>query len=234
MPWSKRSESIRPAAIAGSRTPATIAVNVFSVNPLTSLGAARVDVDHARGDGDLRQSRLGQQRVQAPPDVRVPALQVHERLDRVARRVALRVKGRRAVVALDHGERPARLEDALEVPQPAQRIVEVLEHEAHEDVVERGVLERQREEVGPAVLDVRERGCLRERLGGAVDRDEARRGRSARQRPRLRADAAARLEHAAARRVGRVVMEELDERSGLVVQAPALALLVAVDVVHVA
>ena len=38
MPWSKRSASIRPAVSAASRTPSTIAVNVFSVNASVSPG----------------------------------------------------------------------------------------------------------------------------------------------------------------------------------------------------
>ncbi len=53
------------------------------------------------------------------------------------------------------------------------------------------------------------------------------------ERDRLRADAAAGLEHAAPRGVARVVVEQLDERPGLVVQPLRFALVIAVDVAHV-
>ena len=56
-------------------------------------------------------------------------------------------------------------------------------------------------------------------------------GLPARERDRLGADPAASLEHAAAGGVGGVVVQQVDERAGLVVQALVRAGVVAVDVV---
>src|SRR5260370_26494304 len=53
--------------------------------PLDKVGPARIDVDHARRDTDLVESRLDQQRVDLPADQRVAtrfALQLAKTIDR--------------------------------------------------------------------------------------------------------------------------------------------------------
>ena len=148
--------------------------------------------------------------------------------------VAVGVEVGRAVVALDHGQRPARLEHPL---QPLQR----------RRPGARGARARSRRTRGrscrPRTAASKMSACwkstlgarsvrLRQRRLGDVDRRDQRAGAVGHQRHGLRAGAAAGLEHAAPGRVGGVVVEQLDERAGLVVQALALALVIAVHVRH--
>ena len=141
-----------------------------------------------------------------------------------------------AVVALDHGEGAARPHDALQRLQRRDRRGQVLQHEAHEHVIEGPIRKRQREQVGALERDVGHAGGLRggrgrgERRLRDVDRGDDRAGTVAGQRHRLRAHAAAGLEHAAAVRVAGVVVQQLDQRGRLVEQSLALAGVVAVDV----
>jgi hypothetical protein len=82
-----------------------------------------------------------QQRVEPAADQRVAArraLQVDEALDRLVCGSAVGVEVRRAVVALDDGDGAARLQQGLERLQRALGLGQVLQDEAHEDVVEGG------------------------------------------------------------------------------------------------
>src|SRR5207247_4265678 len=104
------------------------------------------------------------------------------------------------------------------------------------DVIERCRLERQREDVRLTEPYVGEAGRVdlrfgfRERVDGDVDGRDARAGTVAGERDRLRAGPAPGFEHGAAFGVRGVVMEEIDETVRLVLQANALALIVAVHV----
>ncbi len=69
------------------------------------------------------------------------------------------------MVALDHGHRAAGLQQAPERDERLDRLRQVLEQEADEDVVERLGLQRQIEDVGLEELDVRVAGRCDARLG---------------------------------------------------------------------
>ena len=117
-----------------------------------------------------------------------------------------------------------------------RRVGEMLQHEADEDVVEGRPGERQVQNVRVLELDVvqarqidgRPRGGERRR--GHVDRDERGASTPPRERHGLRADAATCLEHAAAFRVLRVAVEEVDQRARLILKALALAPMASVNV----
>ena len=106
------------------------------------------------------------------------------------------------MVALDHRQRPPRLEDGHQPGQSPSRVRDVLEDEAHEDVVEARRRERQGEQVGtanatlpkPAHVPVREPSSDSRAMSTETNR---RRGAARRQRHRLRTDATAGLEHEA-------------------------------------
>jgi hypothetical protein len=127
-------------------------------------------------------------------------------------------------------------EQPAEDRQRLDGLREVLQHEADEDVVERPGVEGQREDVRLPQLYVGEPGLLDpspglgDRLRREVDRDEPGIGAAPAEGDRLGADAAAGLEHRAPAGVGGVVLQQVDERSGLVAQALALTRLIAVDV----
>jgi hypothetical protein len=203
------------------------------------IGPARVDVDHPRRHADVGEPGLDQERVDAAADERVaagPPLKLDLAVDRLARRGAVGVKQRRPVVALDDGDRAAGPDH---LPQDGQRLDgpgQVLEDEADEDMVERPLGERQRVQVGLPELDARHAGALRvpprlvEGSGRHVDRHDARARAAPGQRDGLRAHATPGLEHGAARRIGRLRVQQLDERARLVAQAVVGAGVVAVDV----
>ena len=148
-------------------------------------------------------------------------------------RGAVGMEVRRAVVTLDDRDRAAG-RSSVRSAQRLDRPRQVLEHEAHEDVVERIGRERQVEDVGLEELDVGQPASTR--CAAAIDSGETSMevkrasGLLRDERDRLRADAASGLEHPAARPDTGVVVQQLDQRAGLIVQAFALALVVAVDV----
>ena len=117
---------------------------------------------------------------------------------------AVGMEVRRAVVALDDGDRAARPEQDRQGGQCLVRAGQVLEDEADEHVVERLGRERQVEDVRLPELDVGQPGGsstlpagLGDRLGGHVDGDEVGVRAAPGQGDRLGADAAPRLQHAA-------------------------------------
>lgn len=200
---------------------------------------ARVHVDHPRRDAHVRVAGLPQQRIDRAADVRVAArraLQRHLTLDRRARRLTVRVEVRGDVIPFDDRDRPAGLHERPEPDERVDRPREVLQHEADEHVVERGRRERQRVDVGPLEAHVGDprRGHVRPRVvqrgGRDVDRGESRAGTGARERDRLRPDAAAGFEHEAAVGIRGVAVEQFHERVGLVLQPDARTLVVTVDV----
>src|SRR5262245_57952753 len=112
----------------------------------------------------------------------------------------------------------------------------MFEHEADEDVIEGGWLEGQRKDVTLTELDVRQasqRDALPRRpdgFGGTIDGDESRAGAAPRQRDRLRSHAAARLEDQTAARIGRIRVQQVDERVGLILEALIRSRVIPVDV----
>ncbi len=95
-------------------------------------------------------SRRDQQRVETPPDIGVPAgaaLQLHLTGNGGARRRAFGVEEGRAMVALDHGHRPAGAQQRTQCDERACGVGQVLQDEAKNDVIKRG----RREGKGPQV-----------------------------------------------------------------------------------
>jgi hypothetical protein len=189
--------------------------------------------------GDVLEARSEQQRIDLAADQRVAtglALERDLALDRLAGGGAVGMEVRRPVIALDHRDRAARLEQALERGKRLDGLGEVLEHEADEDMVERTRRERQREDVSLRGLHVRVPGGahaplgLGRRLGGEVDGDEVRVRAALCQRHGLRPDAATGFEDARAGGVGRVAVQEFHKRPGLIVQPFALSRVIPVDV----
>ena len=131
---------------------------------------------------------------------------------------------------------PPGLQQPLENRQRLNRPREVLQDETDEDVVEGLGLEGQGEDVRLPELDVGESGLVGpspgfgDRLCGDVNRREARTGAPLGQGDRLGADAAPDLEHPAPARVGGVGMQQVDQRTGLILQALVLPQVIAVDV----
>ena len=122
-----------------------------------------VGVDQARRDPDLANARMRQQRVQPAPDQGVAAraaLEVDQALDGPARVAAVGVEVGRAVVALDDRDRPAGPEHSQQRPHRRDRVGQVLQDEADEEVVEVGRREREVEDVGPHEGHVVQAGFL--------------------------------------------------------------------------
>jgi hypothetical protein len=137
MPRAHVAASTSPAARACSRTPSTIAVNVFRVKPSMNAGAAGIDVDDPRRNRHVSQPRLREQREDLPADQRVAAGAGLERDDAVDRPARVRVVGvekGRAVVALDDRERTARLTPELRCSdERAARVAERVQHQLADD-----------------------------------------------------------------------------------------------------
>jgi hypothetical protein len=189
---------------------------------------------------DCVEARRNHQRVDLPPDQRVAAglsLERHLASDRGARPLTVGMEVGGPVIALDDGHRPAGTQQLREQLQRCDGAREVLEHEADEDVVERLRREREVEDVGLAELDVAQPRFvglapgLRDRLGRDIDAHETRAGAARRERDGLRADAASGLEHHASVGIGRVAVQQLEQRVGLIGEALVLPGVVAVDVV---
>src|SRR6266550_6151948 len=112
----------------------------------------------------------------------------------------------------------------------------VLEHKADECVIERIWFERQRKQIRVQKLDIRQAGHSdafdrsRERCGRMIECDDVRAGTIAGEADRLRAGAAADLEHARAARKPGIPMEQANDRRSLRHEALALALAVSMDV----
>jgi uncharacterized membrane protein YfcA len=129
--------------------------------PLHQRRPGRVDVYRPWSDLDVPVACRGQQRLQLPPQQPVPArrgLQRDQASDRDLRRRAVRMEERGPVVALDHRDGPARRQHPPQPGRGRDRIGQVLQHEAHEEVVERAIRERQVKQVGLLPLDHRAGG----------------------------------------------------------------------------
>jgi hypothetical protein len=142
----------------------------------------------------------------------------------------------RTVIPLDDGERAARPEHLLECDQSLDRLRQVLQHEADEDVVEGDRVELQIEDVRLHELHV---GKTRSRdlgpgpgygVGGYIDRHDARMRAVASQRDGLCPDPAPGFEHSAVGRISGLRVKQVNQRSRLIMKAVALSLVVAVDV----
>ena len=138
------------------------------------------------------------------------------------------------MIALDHGDRAAGPQQPLENRQGLNRPREVLQDETDENVVEGLGVEGQGEDVRLLELHVGESGPvgpspgLGDRLCGDINRREARIGAPLGQGDRLGADAAPNLEHPAPARVSGVGMQQVDQRTGLILQALVLPQVIAV------
>jgi len=152
------------------------------------------------------------------------------------RRLALGVERRRPVIAFDDGHRAAGEELLFQHGERPLRRGQMLHHEAHEDVVKRRRRERQVEEVGLLERHVRQARRLHAFVGAAqrafgdVNGRDARLRALPRERHRLRPDAAARLQHAAAGGIGGVGVQQFAKRGGLILKPQALRRSIAVDV----
>ena len=143
---------------------------------------------------------------------------------------------RRAMVTFDDRECAARTQNTAELPQGCGRIAQVLEDEAHEDVVEGGLSPGHVEEVSGEERDIHTVRGLQSPTGlpqGAlrtVHGDDTGLRAGAGEPYGLSAHTAPRFQDATAGRIGRVVMKELGQCLGLVRQALPLTRGVAVDV----
>src|SRR5262249_58667249 len=142
--------------------------------------------------------RLWKQRVELPPGRGVPAgrlLQVDLASDGLAGRGAVGMEVGGPVVPFDDRDRAARPDELTQGDERVDGAREMLQHEAHEEVVERRRAEGQREEVRLQELYVPHAGRSRLRLGGPdgfqgkVDRDDARPRAPTRERDGLGAHA---------------------------------------------
>src|SRR2546427_3889212 len=140
------------------------------------------------------------------------------------------------VISLEHGDATTGLEQLFHQQQRCDWIGEVFEHKADECVIERLWFERQRKQIRVQKLDIRQasrRAALdraRERCGRMIEGDDLGAGTIASETDRLRAGAAADLEHATAGREPRIPMKQTNDRGGLRQQPLALALAVSMDV----
>src|SRR6266545_1820325 len=208
--------------------------------PFDPRRPAGVRVGHARRDRDEVKPGPREQRMEPTPDERVTpgvGLDLDEAGGRAPRVGVLRMEERRAVVSLDDGDRAAPPQAGLHARERAQRIREVLEDEADEDVVERirrkGKLAEIRLLEG-GVVDSGGAGpipCLVERRWRDVDAGEPRARTVSGEEKRLGPHSTTRLEDGAAVRVPRVAVEQLGQRARLIAQAHAFALGVPMDVV---
>src|SRR5687768_6244057 len=135
--------------------------------PINEMRTARIDVDHAGRHARRRVPGLHQQWVELPSHQRIAtaaALQLDLARDHSTRLVTIRVEVSGAMVTLEHRDRAAAFEQVPQDEKRVNRLRHVFENEAHEDVVERPQLERQREEIRLLELDVREARCVDGRL----------------------------------------------------------------------
>jgi uncharacterized membrane protein YfcA len=128
--------------------------------PLDQRRPGRVDVDRPRPDRDVAKARSCKQGLEFPSQQPVPAcrsLQFDQAPDRRPRCGAVGMKERGAVITLDHRDGPARRQNPPQPPSCRYRVGQVLQHEAHEEVIERAVREWQVKQVGLAPLHHRTR-----------------------------------------------------------------------------
>ncbi len=172
MPLSKAASSISPAESEAWRTPSIIAVNVLRVKRSAMWGRLPFGVDEAGRDPDVLEAGFDKERVEPAADEGVASrvfLNLDEAVDHgVGGRVVWMEEGR-AGVAFDDGEGASGADDSAQGGQGVDGPAQVLEQEAHEDVVERGRGEGQVEHVGRAELDVDDPGPSQP-LGGGRQR----------------------------------------------------------------
>ena len=140
------------------------------------------------------------------------------------------------MIAFDHRDGPAGLQDLFQRSQRLHRLGQMFEDEAHEDMIERFRRKRQMENVGLPerhILDA----CRLNGLSGFGDRRFRHvNGRNQRLRTigcqgdRLRADPAPSLQDAASVRVGRIRMQQLHERRCLILQPQIFSRIVTMNV----
>src|SRR3989441_6203229 len=143
---------------------------------------------------------------------------------------------RGTVISLEDGDGSTGLEQLLHQLQRCDWIGEVFEDKADEYLIEGLCFKRQRIEIRVQELDIRQAGrCdafdrARERCGRMIECDDPRARTIAGETDRLRAGAAADLEHATAGRKPGIPMEQANDRGSLRQQTLALALAVPMDV----
>ena len=133
---------------------------------------------------------------------------------------------------------PARSQHAQQRAQGILGLAQVLEHEAHEHVIETGVGKGQGKEVcllelhvaKPFAFDRLARQC--QRLCGHVHADKVRPRTSPREDARLRPDPASGLEHPAALGIVSIVVKQIRQGARLIRQTSGLVFGVAVDIVE--
>src|SRR6266849_6865054 len=211
----------------------------FPRETVDQIRSGRVDVDDARYHARRVIACSCEHRVQLPADTGIPAgptLQLYLTRDRPMRDRGVRMEVCRTVISLEDRDRPTGLEQLLHKLQRCNWIEEVFEHKADEHVIERLCFERQRKQIGVQELDIRQASRrdafdrARERCGRMIERDDLRAWTIASETDRLRAGAAADLEHTTAGRKPGILMEQTNDRGSLRQQALALALAIPMDV----
>lgn len=164
------------------------------------------------------------------------ALEFDERRDGFQGIVAMGMHKGGTVIPFNDSQRAARFDETVQRGQRAFRIGEMFEHETDEDVVERRILEAQIKNIAFVKGDVGKARAidrfarLRQGRRRDVHRRELRAGTAFREDHRLRADAAAGLQHAAALGIDGIAVEQFVERRSLVLEPHAFARIVAVNV----
>ncbi len=135
------------------------------------------------------------------------------------------------MVPLDHGDRPARPEEAPQCPERSLGVGQMLEHEADEDVVEGPVPERQGRYLAADEVGGDSSGLRRpERDGREIDRDKGDIRVSPGDLQSLSSRPAPGLEDEGAGRIPGVVVKEIGERRGLIVKPKRFVLRIPVDI----
>src|SRR3989441_1282231 len=211
----------------------------FPRETVDQIRCCRVDVDDSWCHARRVIACLHEQRKQLPADTGIPAgppLELHLTPDRPARDRGVRIEVRGTVISLEDRDGPTGLEQLLHQPQRCDGIGEVFEDKADEHVIEGLCFERQRKQIRVQKLDIRQAGRrdafdrARERCGRMIECDDLRAWTIAGETDRLRAGAAADLEHATAGLKPGIPMEQANDRSSLLQQTLAFALTVSMDV----
>src|SRR2546426_5014031 len=198
-----------------------------------------VNVDDSWYHARRAKARFHEHRIQLPADTSIsagPPLQFHLARDRPVRDLGVRMEVCGAVISLEDRDGATGLEHLFHQLQRRDWIGEVFENKADEYVIERLRFERQRRQIRVQKLDIRQAGRsgafdrARERCSRMIECDDVRAGTIARETDRLRAGAAADLEHATAGRKPGIRMKQANDRGSLRQQTLALTLAVPMDV----
>lgn len=206
------------------------------------VGSAGVYIDHSRRNTDRGESRFFHERIEPSSDHRIPSgppLEFDLALYRLAGGVAVRVKVCRSMITFDDSDGTA---DLYEAPENGQGVIgpgKMFQDMAYKDMVKRCRLEVQIENISLEELNIAKAFGFHgpfgfgKRLLGYVDRDERCIRAVAGERNGLSAHSAAGFQNSTPGGIGGVGMEELDQRIGLILQAPGFPRVIPMYILHI-